>query len=194
MKRLKLAFAFMMLLILALMGYMMQKNADLVTKKDHSPPEAMPEADISLKEPRFIEMKGARVVLEVNAGEANYFREGDAAELSKPRMVFRGEKGRRSVVEGDKGIINTVSNDMTMDGHVRGTTWDGYYFESSSVNYVHSENTVTSRGRIKITGRGMMLKGIGMKADMDRGRYYIYREVEAFLDPSFRNVSSAPVD
>ncbi|MDH3975816.1 MAG: LPS export ABC transporter periplasmic protein LptC [Deltaproteobacteria bacterium] len=186
MKRLKLAFALLILIVMSVMGYLLYRNIDLIVK-DESPVEFAKEgADYSLTAPQFIEMDGDRIVLEVKAREASYFKEDDSAHLVKPRIEYLGRDNKKFVIVGNRGKVFTERNIVLLDGDVRLSTSDGYLLETPSVEYRGNEKIAYTDKKVRIRGGGFDIKGAGFEADMENEKFRINKNVEALFDESIK--------
>ena len=141
-------------------------------------------ADYSLLLPHFVEMKGNDKVTDVKAESASYFKDEAMADLERPRMIFFGEGGKETHIEGMHGIINTNTNDLLVKGGVVARSAEGHYFKTESLKYAGSSKVVTTDDPVTIRGRSFVIKGLGMKLDVERETYYINKNVVAFFNVS----------
>ena len=194
MNRLKIAFTLLIILALAVIGYMLYSNVGLIVKKKVTPTLLDPKAEFSIKTAHFVEMKGERKVLEVDAEAAYYFRGNNLAELKKPEVVFYGEGRREVFFKGDEGIIDIGTNDVTVVGNVVMDSPDGYRLETSRLKYKADKMMVTTDKPIRIMGDVFDIKGIGMKSKVDEEVFYILKNVEAVFYLSSKGGSFAKTD
>lgn len=186
MKRLKLAFALLILIVMFLMGFILYRNIDLIVK-DESPVEmAKKGADYLLSEPQFVEMDGNRVILEVKALEASYFKEDESADLVEPRVEYLGRDNRKSFILGDHGKVFTEKNVVLLDGNVKLYTSDGYLLETPSVKYSGNERVAFTEKKVRLRGKGFDIKGVGFTANMEKEKFRINDNVEALFDESIK--------
>jgi LPS export ABC transporter protein LptC len=131
-------------------------------------------------------MDGEEMVLEVDAKEAYYFKDGKSVELKEPRAVFYGKGGTKTFLKGAKGNINTDSNDVEVEGDVRVDSDGSYHIETSYVKYLNKDRSIVSNRKVRFIGKGFIMKGRGMKALIDREKVYLNGDVEALIDNSLR--------
>lgn len=173
--------ALLIMLALAVIGYMLYSNIGLILKKEVTPALLDPEAEFSIKTAHFVEMKGENKVLEVDADAAYYFKGNNLAELKKPRVIFYGHENKTVFLKGDEGIINTETNDVIIKGDVEMVSPDGYRLKSSYLKYDSSNMIVTTDMPVHIVGDVFDIKGVGMKAKVDEEVFNILNKVEALL-------------
>ena len=190
MKRLKLAFVLLILSVLIIVGFVLNRNFGLLRQNNGSSEYEGVGADHSMMEPHFIEINGEYKLFEVNADEANYFKKGSVANLVKPRMVYYGKNGMNTFVEGEKGLIDTDYNDVTLKGNVKVESDEGYVIESTEMKYVNKDKEVVTDSKVRIRGKGMNIKGLGMRVNLDSGIYHIYKNVVAVFDNSAGIIAS----
>jgi len=189
MKRLTSVFTFLLVVALIAIASVLFKAEDVDEKRASSPVHVAPGADYSMVSPHFVEMKGNDKVTDVKADSASYFKDDNMADLERPEMVFFGEGGKETKIEGMHGIINTSTNDLLLEKSVVARSPEGHYFKSESLTYMSGPKLVTTDDPISITGRGFIIKGTGMRLDIEKETYYINQDVVAFF-----NVSGSEAD
>lgn len=185
MKRLKLAFALLAIAIMAVMGYTFYKNYDIIAQVDVTRELLNPSAELSLKKPHFVEREGDKKVLEVDADEAHYFKQGLLVELKKPRIVFYRIDGEKTFARAAEGTINTETNDMELKGDVVVDTFDGKRIVTTYLKYSGAKKVITSDKRVRVTGEGFDIVGTGMRAKVEEDVFYLYKDVEAEFRSGF---------
>ena len=181
MNRLKFALTLLIMLALAVIGYMLYSNIGLIIKKEVTPALLDPEAEFSIKTAHFVEMKGENKILEVDADAAYYFKGNNLAELEKPRVTFYGKDKRTVFLKGDEGVINTETNDVMINGDVEMDSPDGYHLKSSHLKYNSGKMLLTTDMPVHIVGDVFDIKGVGMKSKIDEDVFIVLNKVEAVL-------------
>lgn len=189
MNRLKIAFTLLIIAALAVIGYRIYDNIGLIAEKDVVQDLLHPKAELSLKSAHFIEMSGAKKVLEVYADEAYSLKDNNSAELLNPRAVFYGKDDRKVYFKGDRGIINTQTNDVNIEGHVVMDSPEGYHLETSYLKYLSDGMIVTTDSPVRITSDLFDIKGAGLTSDVEGETFIILNNVEAVL---FLSVGGSP--
>ncbi len=184
MKRLKLAFTFLIVIILVIMGVLLYKNTSMILNEKTFHEALNPAAQISLESPHFIEMNGEVTVFEVEADEAYYYKESNLAHLKRPSAKLYGKNGKNTFIQGDEGIINTETNNIEVTGNVEIDTVDGYYMETSFVKYENDKMLISTDADIRLTGKGFEIRGKGMTTRLDQEVSRIHQNVKAVFYPS----------
>lgn len=184
MKRRTAVFTFLIIIVLIAIASLLFKTEGMDEKRTSSPAHIAPGADYSLVLPHFVEMKGNDKVTDVKADSASYFKDDNVAHLERPKMIFFGEDGKETRVEGMHGTINTSTNDLLIERNVVARSPEGHYFKSESLRYVSDSKLVKTDDPISITGRNFIIRGAGMRLDIEKETYYINKDVVAFFNVS----------
>lgn len=184
MKRRTLVFTFLLVTALITMVSVLFKTEGIDEKSTSSPARLSSGADYSLVLPHFVEMKGNDKVMDVRADKASYFKNDGMAELERPKMIFFGVDGKATHIEGKHGIIDTNTNDLLIEEGVLARSPEGHYFKSESLKYMSESKIVTTDDPISITGKNFIIKGVGMRLDIEKETYYINKDVVAFFNVS----------
>ncbi len=185
MRRLKTAFAALILILLSVMGYQLYRNAEIIARREATGTLLNPKAELSLERPHFVEMDGERKVLEIDAERAYYFNDEERVELERPSAVFYGKGGGTTYVTGRTGVMEEAGGYVEIRDDVRVDFPDGYRLKTSSIRYDGGEMTVSTDDRIWVTGDGIEVTGIGMRMDLEGRKIVILSEVDAVLERSF---------
>ncbi|MDT8317201.1 MAG: LPS export ABC transporter periplasmic protein LptC [bacterium] len=184
MKRLTSVFTVFLVLALIAIASVLFNTEGSDEKPASSPPLTVPGADYSMVLPHFVEMKGNDKVTDVKAESASYFKDDNMADLERPEMVFFGADGKETKIEGRHGIIDTSTNDLLIEGDVVARSPEGHDFKSESLRYVSGPKLVTTDDPISIRGRNFIIRGSGMRLDIENETYYINKDVVAFFNVS----------
>ncbi len=179
MKRLISAFIFLLIIALIIAVFVFSDE-----KRDEKPVEIASRADYSLILPHFVEMKGNDKKMEIRADSAFYFKDRDMADLERPRMIFFGSGGKATHIKGEHGIIDTNTNDLILEKEVEVLSPEGHYFKSESLRYMSESKLVLTDDPISITGKNFVIKGVGMRFDVENETYQINKNVLAFFNVS----------
>ena len=181
MKRLKIAFTLLIIAVLSLIGYSIYNRADLIARGKAPRKTVKPKSEFSLVSPRFVEMRGDVKILEIDADEALYSRSEQFAELTMPKTVYYDKEGRPTFIEGEKGTINTDTNDIELRGKVMMRSPDGFMISTPSVSYVNAPKLVKTKAPVFLQGNGFKVKGVGFRVDVEKQNYRILNRVEATI-------------
>jgi LPS export ABC transporter protein LptC len=184
MKRRKSVFTFLLIVALIAIASVLLKTEGADKKRASSPVHIASGADYSLLLPHFVEMKGNDKVMDVKADKASYFKDDNMADLEKPRMIFFGADGKATHIEGEHGIIDTNTNDLILEKGVEVLSPEGHYFKSESLKYISESKLVVTDDPISITGKNFIIKGVGMRFDIENETYQINKNIVAFFNVS----------
>ena len=184
MKRRTSVFTFLLAVTLIAAASVLLKTEGAVEKRASGPATIAPGADYSLLLPHFVEMKGNDKVSDITAGSASYFKDDNMADLERPEMVFFGGDGRETQIEGRHGVVNTSTNDLLIEGDVSARSPEGHLFKSETLRYISGPKLVKTDDPVSITGRNFIIRGVGMRLDIEKETYYINKDVVAFFNVS----------
>lgn len=184
MKRRTSVFTFLLIVALIAIASVLFKTEDSDEERASSPVHIASGADYSLVLPHFVEMKGNDKVMDVKADKASYFKDDSMADLERPKMIFFGADGRATHIEGEHGIINTDTNDLLIEKGVLARSPEGHYFKTESLKYISESKLVVTDDPISITGKNFIVKGVGMRFDIENETYQINKDVLAFFNVS----------
>lgn len=186
MKRLRAAFAIILTFIIFVTIALLYRNAERMVRKKTTGQSMKPGAELSFKSPRFVETRGTEKILEVQALEAHYFKESSMAELKEPIVVIYGKDERRAYVRGEKGLIDTETNDVELDGNASVDLSDEFHISAGHLKYFKETMTIATEDKVRISGQGFQIDGKGMKVRLDTEKIYLYGSVNAVFDRSFQ--------
>jgi len=115
------------------------------------------------------------------------------AHLKKPRAVLYREDGRNTFIRGDRGAIDTETNNVEVTDNVEIDTVDGYFIETSAIKYEKDKAIISTDADVRLTGKDFEIKGRKMTTDTHREISKIYENVEAvfYLSSGGEHVENA---
>lgn len=120
---------------------------------------------------------------ELFANAAEGYQSQGSWLLRDVKVRFYGSNNMTFTVTGREGTIDADSKDMIIQGNVKTTSSNGYVFETELVNYKARERRIHSPGTVKVQGpddqmgKGLLLLGTGMTADVDNSEMSILENV-----------------
>lgn len=120
---------------------------------------------------------------ELFANAAEGYQSQGSWLLRDVKVRFYGSNNMTFTVTGREGTIDSESKDMIIRGNVKTTSSNGYVFETELVNYKARERRIHSPGAVKVQGpedqmgKGLLLLGTGMTADVDNSEMNILENV-----------------
>ena len=87
--------------------------------------------------------------------------------IQKPSVVFFLEDGEKVYLTADRGVLDTVSNNMEAIGDVK-VTHKAYVLKTQRLVYLHKKRKILSRNPVKIEGKKFVLRSKSMVYDLDK--------------------------
>jgi LPS export ABC transporter protein LptC len=138
---------------------------------------------ISMDGFRFAQTEGGRVSWRVNASRTELF-ENREARLKDVELEFLDSDGRKVVLIGESGVMDTVKGNATIRRgarEVRIVTSEGYLMTTNSLFWRARERVVTTPDQFKVLGKEIYLEGKGFSADVDMRKMLVESNVKAVL-------------
>jgi lipopolysaccharide export system protein LptC len=128
--------------------------------------EAIPQGtNIVLGEVRHTAVRDGKKEWILEASSAHYSENTREAVFTDVRVTFFIENGEAVNLEGEKGTIDTASNDMQVTGHVRVAKGD-YTLLTENIEYDHTTRHITSLSPVRILSRSLELRADSMQVDL----------------------------
>ena len=100
--------------------------------------------------------------------------------LQAPQIDFFLEKGGQVHMTAQKGILNTHSNNMEVQGHV--LLRNGRYtLSTEELDYQHAQRIITARTPVQINGLTIQLHAATMTYDLNTSQAHFSGPVEGIL-------------
>ena len=144
--------------------------------------EAIPEgANIVLGEVRHTAVREGKKEWVLEAASANYSESASEAVFTDVQVTFFMDNGDEVHLKGNKGIINTSSNDMQVSGKVR-VVMNEYALETEIIEYNHEMRHIASQSPVHILGREFELRADAMEVDLASETALFSGAVEGQID------------
>lgn len=128
--------------------------------------EAIPEGtNIVLGEIRHTAVREGRKEWILEASSAQYSENSREAVFNDVKVTFFMDNGDKVHLEGQKGTINTATNDMQVSGDVR-VEKDTNTLLTETIEYDHNTRKITSQSPVRIMGRNFDLRSDAMQVDL----------------------------
>jgi LPS export ABC transporter protein LptC len=102
---------------------------------------------------------------EVNAKGAQIFELKKKAYAQGFVMNYLDEANSKTVLYGDRAIINTDTNFMEITGNVKAISGDGAVIETQKLFWDDRLKKMYTEEAVKVTRDGTVLRGIGLESD-----------------------------
>ncbi|MES3036558.1 MAG: LPS export ABC transporter periplasmic protein LptC [Bdellovibrionota bacterium] len=106
-------------------------------------------------------------------------------KLQKVTVHFYNKETKEFTVTGDEGDIDQPTKNISVKGNVVINSFNGYVFKTNDVYYkattrsIETESPIEVQGPEDIQGKGFLMKGIGLRAEVDTSNMYILKDVKA---------------
>jgi lipopolysaccharide export system protein LptC len=128
--------------------------------------EAIPEGtNIVLGEVRHTAVREGRKEWALEASSAQYSENTRDAVFKNVKVTFFTDNGGEIHLAGQKGTINTTSNDMQVSGNVR-IEQDDNSLMTEMIEYNHASRLITSQTPVRIVGRDFNLQADRMEVNL----------------------------
>jgi hypothetical protein len=138
---------------------------------------------ISMDGFRFAQSENGRVPWRVNAVRTELF-ESNEARLKDVEISFQEQDGRKTVLLGDTGTMDTVNGNATIRRglrEVRIITSDGYLMTTNTLYWKADAREIRTSDPFKVLGREIYLEGRGFSAEVDMRKMLVNSNVKAVL-------------
>jgi LPS export ABC transporter protein LptC len=103
---------------------------------------------------------------DLNARTARIFDDGNSLSLDGLEMVFYQRNAQPYRLKAEQGTLDMETRDIHISGNVKAELPDGVFIETHSAFYDHTSRTITSRDPLTITRGQLVMRGVGMTADL----------------------------
>ena len=144
--------------------------------------EAIPEGtNIVLGEVRHTAVREGKKEWVLEASSANYSESSRDAVFNDVRVTFFLDNGDVVNLKGQKGTINTASNDMQVTGDVR-VEMNEYTLATEIIEYNHQTRHIASQSPVHIMAREFELRADAMQVDLATETAFFSGAVEGQID------------
>ena len=142
--------------------------------------QAAETADLTLEEIHYVETKGDKKEWELRAKSGQHFRQDDYTTLQDLTVIFYAEQGRIITLRGDEGSMKG-RKEIEVRGNVVITSSDGYRVTTDSLRYEEEKQQIYTEDPIRMEGKGMQVKGVGIVVDLTTKKLSILKKVQTVI-------------
>ena len=155
-----------------------------------------PEADLKLHSIHYTETDNGRMVWELVADSAQFFKDELSTVLENAKVTFYGAEGQVFTLEAERGTLENTTKNITIRGNVLGTTGVGDTIRTDSLLYLASERMIETGDLVRMTRSGLRVTGKGMECRLKDGTITLLSDVRASLDspPAQKERGILPMD
>ncbi len=139
------------------------------------------DAHVSLNNFDYCEVRQGNARWILRAATARYYEDKRQTALSQVNALFYLEDGGRVELQGDEGIFHNHNNNMEVRGNVRVRYGDGYTLVTDRLLYEQDKGLVHTEAVVIVAGKGITLKGRGMRLEIGTRKLSILSHIETRL-------------
>ncbi len=153
--------------------------------KTSSTPEEDGLVEQRMQGAHLVETKEGGKEWELWAASAISYKDKSSWSLQGVKTKIFSKNGAYFDITGEKGLVDMKTKDMKIQGHVIIKSSNDYLFQTDEVTYVSTARHIQAPSIIKMwgpkddSGYSLILKGIGLEADMNDSLIRILRDVVA---------------
>jgi LPS export ABC transporter protein LptC len=139
------------------------------------------DAKISLNNFDYCDVREGNARWMLQAAGARYFDDKQETVLSQVSAVFYLKEGGTVELKGDEGVLHNDSNNMEVSGNVRVRYGNNYTLVTDRLLYDREKELIHTTADVFLEGRGITLKGQGMRLEVATRTVCILKHIETTL-------------
>lgn len=136
-------------------------------------------ADLEVRNVLYREVGGDDTKWEIRAKKASYLKKESQAIFDHVEVKFFLSDGKQVVLAGDKGQLNTETNDMKISGNVGIASGPNERFTTDNLQYYAAEKKLHTAGAVVMETSRMRTEGIGMSFSLTNKDIVLMSKVRA---------------
>jgi LPS export ABC transporter protein LptC len=133
--------------------------------------------DLALDNFEYRDVRDGQTRWTLTAARAEYFEGRRETVLNRVNAVFFLEDGGRVKLRGNEGILDNETSNMQISGNVHLNYQDTYRLLTDRLDYDRQRQLMHTPAPVLLEGSGLVLEGIGLHLEIERGRLSILEEV-----------------
>jgi LPS export ABC transporter protein LptC len=148
------------------------------------PPKALlnkmaEKVDLQAKNVRYTQVGSSGMKWEITADSAQYRKKEELALFEKVKVKLFMKDGRTFVMTGDKGVLNTQSRDMDIEGNVVIVSDAGDEFRTDRLSYRDALKRVETDRPVVMENKNQRIRGVGMVLNLNEEKVTLLSGVRA---------------
>ncbi|UCG13209.1 MAG: LPS export ABC transporter periplasmic protein LptC [Deltaproteobacteria bacterium] len=139
------------------------------------------DADVTLNDFNYCDVREGQSRCTVQATLACYFDDRQETVVRPVKAEFFLEDGSKVELWGDEGVLHNDSKNMELSGNVRLQSEDGYRVVTERLIYDRERGLFHTPAAVLVEGQGLVLRGLGMRLDMDGRTLSVLKHIETTL-------------
>ena len=152
------------------------------TKTEESPTTDAGTASIEAENIKYTESKDGKVIWEIEAGKAQFYKEEERTEFDKIKVTFFYQDEYQLKLAGNKGTLNNDTKNIVIKDDVSLEFADKYSLETDTLNYTTKTDEITTDDPIKVTGPDINFTGKGLNFNLSKEELFVNSDVVANLE------------
>lgn len=135
--------------------------------------------EVKIEKIHYSGTKEGRLEWELFADSAKRTKEQDLTVFETLKVIFYAKDGKPYTMNASKGTFAESAGEINAVGGVTVDTVEGYTLKADSLKYTVKSRVITSDGPVKITSETIDMEGIGLKAEVGSGSFFLLNRVKA---------------
>lgn len=132
----------------------------------------------------YTQVKDGKREWTLYAKTARMSEKARAVVLDQVMMSFYAEDGGKVTLQGKTGTYSEKKKVVSIKGRVRARSHDGIELRTQQLRYRESDQVLSTKSRVIITGPQFTIKSKGMVLEVDKKRVTFLERVETTFTPS----------
>jgi LPS export ABC transporter protein LptC len=157
-----------------------KKNISLISARISGKP------DVEMTDFRFFSTKNGQVEWEIQAKSGSMFEQKHQALLHSVRVAFRNANGTGMTLQGEKGVLDTVSKDFQIRNQndpIQVLINQDYQLYTSTLDWINKTRQIRSDAPVKIQGPNLWIQGTGFLVTLGLQEMQVLHDVVTHFKP-----------
>jgi len=147
-------------------------------------PGVFEHADADIDRFSFVQTKDGAMQWKVEARRARIVEHESKAVLEDLQVTLFGENGTTMILEGDEGIVDTESHNLTLEkreGSIPIRLESGYTIYTNRLHWMNTIQEISTDAPVTIHGDGIEITGLGLRGTLGTETFTITKDVRAVV-------------
>jgi len=172
------------ILIVAILTVILSVTAILAIGFRRAPEKALlkimsDRVDLQVRDVHYTEVGDSGMKWEITADTARYRKKENLALFEKVKVRLIMKDGRVFVMNGDRGMLNTQSRDVEIEGHVGIVSENGDRISTDRLLYRDAGKRIETDRPVIMENRSVRISGVGMILTLDEKKVTLLSQVRA---------------
>jgi len=135
--------------------------------------------DLQVRNVHYTEVGDSGMKWEITADAARYRKKENLALFEKVQVRLIMKDGRIFVMKGDRGVLNTLSRDVEIEGNVGIVSENGDRISTDRLLYRDVGKRIETDRPVMMESRSVRISGVGMILTLDEKKVTLLSQVRA---------------